>query len=68
MDVVKLETMKTEKEVVADLRARTEAKLAEVALILDDANRAGMRITFNIGVDGFGRNVVQSLEIMKPMR
>lgn len=66
--VVRLETnQRTDKEVAADLRARMTAKLVEVAMILDEANRSGMRIAFQLGIDGFGRNVVTTLDIVKPL-
>ena len=56
---------KTDAAVAADLKRDTGELLKKVAALLDEANRHGMRIQFQLGVDGFGRNVVANLDVMK---
>lgn len=56
---------KSERDIAVDLRERVRAKLNEIAPIMDEANRAGLRVEFGFAVDGFGRNIVGRLAIIK---
>lgn len=58
---------RSEREIAVDIRERVRGKLSEVGLLLDEANRAGMRINFQMGVDGFGRNIVAMIDVTKPV-
>ena len=50
-----------------DLRDRVRSKLDELLPIMDEASRAGMRVEFQLGVDGFGRNMIGKLDIVKSL-
>lgn len=51
----------------AELHARCRAKLGEITAILDEANTHGMRIEFGLGMDGYGRNVIARMEVVKSL-
>ena len=70
MEVVKVEAaspLQTEVVVAANLRERMTACLVAACAVMDLARASGMDIRFNIGVDGFGRNRVTVLDIVKPL-
>lgn len=59
-------TGENDKDVAAELRKRMGVLLEPVCALLDEANRRGMRITFNLGHNGL-RNSVVALEVIKPL-
>jgi len=58
-------TGRSDRDVAADLKARIREALTEVAAVMDEANRCGMRVQFSLGIDSFGRNVVASLDVVR---
>ena len=66
-NLISLESGVSDQEFAHDATTRLRKKLEEACAIMDEANGRGMRINFNCGIDGFGRNVVASIEIMKRM-
>lgn len=66
-DISIIASNKSEREIATDLRDRMRTKLVEVGALLDEANREGMRINFQMAVDSFGRNVVGVLDVTKPV-
>ena len=58
-------TIRPDREVAANLKNEMQAALAVAAGIMDVANRSGMKVQFQLGIDGFGRNVIASLDIVK---
>lgn len=54
-----------DKDTASALRERMTKALAEVGVIMDEANAAPMKIGFAMGLNGFGRNVCANLEIVK---
>ena len=56
---------RSDREVATDLKARVRVALEGVAALMDEANRSGMQVQFQIGLDGFGRNVVASLNVVR---
>lgn len=66
MEVVNMKAP-NEKETVDALRLGMQTALTQVIAVMNEAQRGGMRITFNIGLDQYGRNAVQMLDIVKPL-
>ena len=60
-------TGKSDREIAANLKDRASKALLAVTAIMDEARRADLVLNFQIGVDGFGRNVVTALTIVKPL-
>lgn len=48
-----------------EFHGRIGKQLQSLAVLMDEVNRHGMRVEFQLGIDGFGRNVVARLEILK---
>lgn len=60
-------TGKRDEDIARDLDGRLRAQLSEVCLLMNEAAAAQMRVEFNLGVDAFGRNTIQRLDIVKSM-
>lgn len=54
-----------EKETANELKQRIRLALSVCLEIMDEATRNGMVIQFQLGVDGFGRNVISALNVVK---
>jgi hypothetical protein len=54
-----------DRDMAADIKQRVRNALELAAKVMDEANRSGMRVQFHFGVDGFGRNVVAALDVVK---
>lgn len=57
--------IKSERDRALELRAAIHQTLAVLLPLMDEVNRAGMRVEFQLGIDSFGRNVVQRCAIIK---
>lgn len=63
---LRFELPKTDAEIAKDFRDQARAHLELLAELMNEAERThGMRIGFQIGRDGFGRNTVAALEVVK---
>ena len=61
-----LQTAPTDRELAADLRAKIEAALNVVVTEMNKAESAsGLRASFQIARDGFGRNRIADISIMR---
>jgi hypothetical protein len=60
-------TGRRDEDIARDINGRLWVKLSEVCLLMNEASAAKMRVEFNLGVDAFGRNVIQRLDIVKSM-
>lgn len=52
-------------EFARDLKERLRVKLVEATEIMNEAQHRKMRVQFAIAPDGFGRQVIQSLDIVR---
>lgn len=52
-------------EVAADLKKQVREKLEFVVAVMEIARSHGFRLTFNVGMDSFGRYVVQGVDVVK---
>jgi hypothetical protein len=57
----------TDAELAADLRRRTEAALAPVMEIMNEASRHGLVLGWGINRDQFGRNRIEQITVFKPL-
>lgn len=63
-----LETGKTDAQIASELRAELTAKItAEILPILDRASVHGIQVGFAIGMGPFGKNVIQAINLSKPL-
>lgn len=46
-------------------KAAVRTHLEALCATMDEANRKGMRLTFQVGMDGYGRNIVAALDVVK---
>lgn len=52
-------------EVAADLKKQVRDKLEFVVAVMEIARSHGLRLTFSVGLNGFGRYVVQDVDVVK---
>jgi hypothetical protein len=57
----------TDAERAQDYRDRLRAALVPVLAIIQEAQSNGLKVGFNIGPDGFGRQQIQTVEVVKPL-
>jgi hypothetical protein len=55
----------TDSDIAKKLRAEMWGLLEQVCRVQSQANANGMRIEFHLGVDGFGRQIIGSLNVLK---
>lgn len=55
----------SEQDTARDLHRQIRERLVEIAGFMDAANRIDMRVEFSLGIDGYGRNVIQRLAVLK---
>jgi hypothetical protein len=61
-----LKTDKPLAEVAEALKARLEGKLKEIAIIMDEANAAGLVVDFTMGAQSYnGKNAIAKLNLVK---
>ena len=58
---------KTEQQKAEEYKCKLREALECAALVMTDAQRDGLRLNFNIGMDAFGRHVITSIECIKPL-
>ena len=58
---------KSDKEVADDLRNKFEEAMKTVLSIMDEANEAGLSMTFNVGIDYKGKNILSNLTVFKKL-
>lgn len=56
---------KSERDKAIEIRDAIRARLADILPLMDDANRLGARVEFNLVVDPFGRNQIARCDIIK---
>lgn len=66
-DVINLPRIQGERERGEAYRSSVRARLEGVCVELNAAQRDGLRVSFQVGVDGFGRWIVQSVDVVKPL-
>ena len=66
-DLSIVSTGKSETEVATELKARLRTELEAICKTMNEARSHGMQLSFNIGIDGFGRQVITALEATKPL-
>ena len=62
-----LVTGPTDTELAADFKKRTEAALAPVIEIMNEASRHGLVLGWGINRDQFGRNRIEQITVLKPL-
>lgn len=55
----------TDEQRAEKVRAELAAALAPVAAVMTAAGRQGLRVSFTLNPDGFGRFVVPAIEVVK---
>jgi hypothetical protein len=65
--LVTLAPGKSDAEAAAEIRAEAGDALKRLCDIMDRAKAAGLAVTFRIGPDQFGRNVVQEIAVVRPL-
>jgi hypothetical protein len=56
-----------DEDIAAELRAELRPLLESVAAIQNRATKHGLQIGWQLARDAFGRNFVQSIEVIKPL-
>ena len=64
-DPIQLIPTKSDHDIANQLREEAILAAKPLTDLMDKATSAGFRITIGLGVDGFGRSVVNNLEISK---
>lgn len=62
-----LKTGPTDKELAADIRRKMAAALGDVGGIMDEADEKGLSVSFQIGKDFRGKNVIVGLVVSRPL-
>ena len=62
-----LVTLKTDQQKADEIRAALKEPFATIGAVMAQANRDGLKISFNFALDGFGRFQVPNLEITKAL-
>ena len=58
---------KSDKETADDLKKRAEEAMRSVCALMDEANESGLTLSFNLGVDYKGHNVLTNLTVFKKL-
>lgn len=58
---------KTDKQRADEIKARLRPILEQACVILAEAQADGLKVTFGVGPDAFGRQSVTSLDVVKPL-
>ena len=64
---VALVPTKPDTEAAADARAKLTPLLEQVAAIMNDIERDGLRIGWQIGRDSFGRQRLLTIDVSRPL-
>jgi hypothetical protein len=59
--------IRNERERAAEIRDSIKALMGEVGHWMDQANAQGMRVEFQMVIDGFGKNVIGRLDVTKSL-
>ena len=65
--LVEMTLGKTDIELAADYRAELRPLLELVCAIMENARKRGLKIGFNIAPDLYGRQVVQFIDVTRPL-
>ena len=60
-------TSRPDADVARELREELRPLLDQVLAVQNKAQRAGLQLGFQIARDNFGRNFVQTIEVIKPL-
>lgn len=66
-NTIALAPTRSDRDTAADLRQRMQGLLESVMELLDEANRSGLVIGFNLCRDSFGRNRIAEIQVSKPL-
>lgn len=55
----------TDAEIAAEYREQARSHLDALIILMNNMDKDGMRLSFNLGRDAFGRNAVLALDIVK---
>jgi hypothetical protein len=58
---------RSEKDRAAEIRDAVKQLMGEVGRWMDQANAQGMRVEFQMVIDGFGKNVIGRLDVTKSL-
>lgn len=59
--------IRSDKDRAAEIRDAVKQLMGEVGRWMDQANAQGMRVEFQMVIDGFGKNVIGRLDITKSL-
>jgi hypothetical protein len=59
--------IRSDKECAAEIRDAVKALMIEVGRWMDQANARGMRVEFQMVIDGFGKNTLGRLDVTKAL-
>lgn len=63
-ELVRMEN-RLDRDIAADLKSRTLQQLECITALMDEARRNNMTIQLQMGIDGFGRNVIATLSVVQ---
>lgn len=63
----RLNTVKTDADIAAELRAEMAPHIAEVCKVMEKAHSSGMQISFALNPDAFGRYIPPFVNITKAL-
>jgi hypothetical protein len=66
-ELVEMKGKRSDADLAFDLKNRIRFSLEQAAAIMDEARQAGLVLQFQFGIDGFGRNVIASIAVVKPL-
>lgn len=64
-DVITFKFPPSDTEIAAGYREQARAHLEVLIILMNNMDKDGMRLSFNLGRDAFGRNAVLALDIVK---
>ena len=58
---------KTDTELAAEFRAKLRPLLEETLGVLNNASKSGLQVNFQFGRDVYGRHMVVSIDVVRPL-
>jgi len=66
MEVISL-TGKRDEDIAAELKAELRPHIEAAAAVMNKASSHGMQICFQLARDQYGRNFIQTIDVVKPL-
>lgn len=66
-EIVAITTGKPDRDRAVELEGHVRAALEPVCALLNQAQSEGLAVTFQIGRNGFGQQVISAITVVKPL-